>query len=112
MEISELADLWGICLFQAGFSRYPLPFSLHGSGLNEFLWLPLTDKIAACYAAVCLADSPQADSLWMCTRQNILSFSPQCTFSGGQVSEPGQAGESEPGGRQGCTGKHQHENQL
>lgn len=62
MEISELADLWGICLFQAGFSRYPLPFSLHGSGLNEFLWLPLTDKIAACYAAVCLADSPQADS--------------------------------------------------
>lgn len=33
-------------------------------------------------------------------------------FSGGQVSEPGQAGESEPGGRQGCTGKHQHENQL
>lgn len=62
MEISELTDLWGICLFQAGFSRYPLPFSLHGSGLNEFLWLPLTDKIAACYAAVCLADSPQADS--------------------------------------------------
>lgn len=48
----------------------------------------------------------------MCTTQNILSFSPQRTFSGGQVSEPGQAGESEPGGRQGCTGKHQHENQL
>lgn len=50
--------------------------------------------------------------LWMCTRKNIMSFSPHCTFSGGQVSEPGQAGESEPGGRQGCASKHQHQNQL
>lgn len=50
--------------------------------------------------------------LWMCTRQNILSFSLQRTFSGGQVSEPGQTGKREPGGRQGCAGKHQHQNKL
>ncbi len=60
--------------------------------------------------AVRLPDSLRGDSFVDVHKAEHTALFSTVYLSGGQVSKPGQAGECEPGGRQGCSGKHQHQN--
>lgn len=104
MSMFKLADLWGICSYQACLHGAPVLDSLHWAGSNELLWLSSFSSPTAVCIHSCLSLSR------LHTTKRLYLF--QTTFSGGQMSKPGQAGECKPSGCQWGSSQHQHCNQL